>query len=62
MCEGDCPDCSKILTICFCFKLCCDVTNDASNGKGSMASNDKNDKEPLVGVQPTTPEMSRFKF
>jgi len=66
MCEGDGCNCDMkcFLTVCFCFKLCCDVADDASkSSRGSMASND--DLTPLTGdggVQPDTPEMSRFKF
>jgi len=60
MCDEDGCDMKTFLTICFCFKLCCD--NNTSRG-GLSASNDKNkEEEPLTGVQPSTPDMSRFKF
>jgi hypothetical protein len=65
MCEGDCPDCSNctcdmatLLTVCFCFKLCCDVSQDTSRG-GMSTSNE--DEEPL-NKSPVNTEMSRFKF
>ena len=60
MCDEDGCNCDmkSWLTICFCFKLCCDASQNTSRG-GLSASND--DEKPLKGP-PVDKEMSRFKF
>lgn len=62
MCEGDGCDCSKILTVCFCFKLCADCCPNTSQGG---LSNDEDENKPLTvnnDDAPDNKEMSRFKF
>ncbi len=61
--EDDCNcDMTTFLTFCFCFKLCCD--QNTQRGGMSTSNEENDDNKPLkgAGVQPSTPDMSRFKF
>jgi len=53
---------ATFLTFCFCFKLCCDASQETSRGGMSNAEDEEDDVPLVIGVQPGTQEMSRFKF
>jgi len=55
------------LTVCFCFKLCCDGSQNTSQGGMTTSNDDDDENKPLTGndgnkESPGTNEMSRFKF
>ena len=46
MCDDDGCDMKTFLTVCFCFKLCC----DQNTARGGLSSNDNDDEnKPLTG-------------